>query len=112
MINLAKAHPELKVVDDQTGCPTWTVDLANGLVDLIKNKESYGIYHLCGSGFTTWHGFASKIFEYMNLETKVIPVATSEFPRPAQRPEFSAMNNDNRCPAWKKALKKYLEMRK
>lgn len=59
MLSLAD-KPEIKVVDDQTGCPTWTVELANGILKLLS--KPYGTYHVCGSGSTTWYGFAKEIF--------------------------------------------------
>ena len=109
MISLA-GKPELKVVNDQKGCPTWTVELSNGIVNLIKNKE-YGIYHVCGGGETTWYGFAKEVFEQMNLDVNLKPCATNEFPRPAKRPSYSVMNNSGLCRDWKLALKDYLKIR-
>lgn len=112
MISLSLKNKELKVVSDQFGCPTWTVSLSNAIVDLIFYKKPYGIYHACGANYTTWANFAEKIFEIMNIDTKVIPVSTDEFPRAAKRPKFSAMNNSNLLEAWDKSLEKYLEMKK
>ena len=109
MISLAD-KPELKVVDDQIGCPTWTVELSNGIVKLIKEKD-YGTYHVCGSGSTSWYGFAKEIFEQMGLEVNLKPCTTDEFPRPAKRPKYSVMDNDNICRDWKLALKDYLKLR-
>ncbi len=110
MINLSKTQPVLKVVDDQTGCPTWTYDLAEGILKILEANMSYGIYHVCGSGFTTWHGFAKKIFSLKGIATQVIPVTTDEFPRPAGRPKFSAMENNGICRTWEESLKKYIEL--
>ena len=109
MISLAD-KPELKVVDDQIGCPTWTVELSNGIVKLIKEKD-YGTYHVCGSGSTRWYGFAKEIFEQMGLEVNLKPCTTDEFPRPAKRPTYSVMDNANICRDWKLALKDYLKLR-
>lgn len=111
MINLAGQKPELKVVNDQTGCPTWTVDLSYGIVSLIQGNKPYGIYHICGSGHTTWYEFALEIFKSMSIDIKVIPVSTEEFPRPASRPGYSIMNNNKICPDWKDSLHKYLKTR-
>jgi len=108
MISIA-GRPELKVVDDQTGCPTWTCELANGIVKLFN--KPYGIYHICGSGSTTWYGFAKEIFKLAGLEVNLKPCKTDEFPRPAKRPKYSAMENDKICRNWKTALKDYLELR-
>lgn len=110
MISLAD-KPELKVVDDQTGCPTWTVELANGIADLVSDEAPFGTYHICGSGQTTWYGFAKEIFKQLGLKVKLVPCKTDEFPRPAKRPKYSAMDNDGACRNWKVALKDYLALR-
>ena len=109
MLSLAD-KPELKVVDDQIGCPTWTVELANGIVELIEN-EDFGTYHVCGSGSTSWYGFAKEIFSLAGVQTNLKPCTTDEFPRPAKRPKYSIMDNNNICRNWKLALKDYLELR-
>lgn len=101
--------PELKVVDDQIGCPTWTVELANGIIKLFD--KPFGTYHVCGSGYTSWYGFAKEIFEQEGLNVNLKPCTTEEFPRPAKRPKFSVMNNDNLTRNWKSALKDYLALR-
>ncbi len=111
MINLAQKNPELKVVSDQTGCPTWTVELSNAIVKIIKENYAYGIYHTCGSGHTSWHGFASEIMKLMNLNVTVIPVNTEQFPRPAKRPLYSVMENNGICLDWKQSLKQYINLR-
>lgn len=105
-----KAKDELKVVNDQYGCPTWTVELANGIVDIIENKE-FGIYHVCGSGNTSWYEFAKEIFEIERIKTNLKPCSTEEFPRPAKRPKYSIMDNNGICRNWKVALKEYLALR-
>lgn len=104
-------RPELKVVDDQVGCPTWTVELANGIVDLIDEDSEYGIYHICGSGETSWYGFAKEIFKQSGLDVNLKPCSSSEFPTPAKRPSYSVMDNEGCCRDWKLALRDYLELR-
>ena len=108
MLSLAK-NPELKVVDDQIGCPTWTVELANGIVKLLDLP--FGTYHVCGSGSTSWYEFAKEIFFQQKLEVNLNPCTTSDFPRPAKRPNFSVMDNNGICRNWKLALKDYLALR-
>ena len=108
MLGLAEKQ-ELKVVDDQIGCPTWTVELANGIVKLLD--KPFGTYHVCGSGYTSWYGFAKEIFEQEGLNVNLKPCTTEEFPRPAKRPKFSIMNNDNLTRNWKSALRDYLALR-
>ncbi len=110
MISLAQTKKELKVVDDQIGCPTWTVELANAILKILDEYE-YGIYHACGSGKTSWYGFAKKIFELEGLEVNLTPCITDEFPRPAKRPKYSVMDNGKLCRRWETALKDYLMLR-
>ncbi len=109
MISLAD-KPELKVVDDQVGCPTWTIELANAIVKILRNGK-FGTFHTCGSGQTSWYGFAKEIFEKSGINVNLKPCTTEEFPRPAKRPAYSVMNNAGICRNWKAALKDYLELR-
>ena len=102
--------PELKVVDDQVGCPTWTVELANAIVNIIE-KNLYGTYHTCGGGSTSWYNFAKEIFKQAGLNVNLVPCTTSEFPRPATRPAYSVMDNGGLCRNWKLALKDYMALR-
>lgn len=112
IINLAKEKTELKVVSDQTGCPTWTKALSGGIIELLETKKPYGIYNICGSGYTSWYGFASKILEIINSKTIILPVSTDEFPRKATRPKYSVMNNQKICPDWEISLNNYIKERK
>ena len=102
-------HGKNFVVDDQIGCPTWTVELANGIVKLLS--KPCGIYHVCGSDYTSWYGFAKEIFRLENKDVNLIPCKTEEFPRPAKRPAYSVMENNNLCRNWREALKDYLDLR-
>lgn len=110
MINISK-NPEVKVVDDQIGCPTWTMELCNGMAKLIRENAPYGIYHVCGSEPTSWYGFAKEIYKQMNLNVNLHPCKTEEFPRKAKRPSYSAMDNNGICRNWKAALKDYINLR-
>lgn len=110
MISLAD-KPELKVVDDQIGCPTWTVELSNGIVEIIDEKPGFGIYHICGSGKTSWYGFAKEIFNQLEVNVNLVPCKTEDFPRPAKRPKNSVMECEGICRNWKVALKEYLLLR-
>ncbi|MDR1167718.1 MAG: dTDP-4-dehydrorhamnose reductase [Heliobacteriaceae bacterium] len=92
----------IRVVDDQTGCPTWTVELANGILKILD--KPYGIYHICGSGQTSRYGFAKEI------GVNALPCSTEDFPRPAKRPKYSVMDNGGTCQNWKSALKDYLAL--
>ena len=114
MLNMAQKD-EISVVDDQIGCPTWTVELANEIIKLLS--KPYGTYHICGSGQTSWYGFAKEIFEqYAKIQNETVkvklkPCKTEDFPRPAKRPKYSVMDNDGLCRNWQTALKDYLQLR-
>lgn len=115
MLKLAQERDELKVVDDQVGCPTYTVDLAHCILDLIQT-EKYGIYHVSNSGHCSWYEFAKAIFEEAGLEVKVNPCTTKDFPRPAPRPAYSVLehmalrlNGFKEMPYWRDSLKSYFE---
>lgn len=110
MISLAD-KTELKVVDDQIGCPTWTIELSNGISDLLDEMPEFGIYHICSSGQTSWYGFAEEIFKLIGKKVNLKPCKTQEFPRPAKRPEYSVMDNNGVCRNWKSALKDYINLR-
>jgi dTDP-4-dehydrorhamnose reductase len=113
ILKLAAARPEISVVNDQRGSPTFTHDLAMALVQLC-HASAEGIVHVTNSGECTWYDFACEIIHEANLATRVNPVATSEFPRPARRPPYSVLSPDSlhgfdiRMPDWKDALRRYL----
>lgn len=103
----------LKVVNDQKGCPTWTMELVKGIEKILEMP--YGIYHICGKNSATWYEFASEIFKQSNLKVNLVPCATDEFPRKAKRPFYSVMINEdelNLTRDWKTALYEYLKVRK
>ena len=100
---------ELKVVDDQIGTPTWTMDLSSALMKLLT--KPYGIYHLSGGGKpTSWYNFARTIFELSNIEANLKPCTSKEYPQKATRPKYSVMDNDKMLRDWKLALKDYLAL--
>lgn len=111
MIDLAQKMPELKVVDDQIGCPTWTMELVKGILSLITDEKPYGIYHICGSGETSWYNFAKEILNLSDLKTPIKPCKTEEFPRPARRPAYSVMDNSGICRDWRESLQDYIKLR-
>ncbi len=115
MLNLSKTRDEVRVVADQIGSPTYTLDLAKLLVEMSKT-EKYGVYHATNEGVCSWAEFAEEIFKLANKNTKVIKISTEEYPTPARRPKNSRLSKkslDNagfsRLPHWKDALKRYLE---
>lgn len=93
ILKKAASEGDLKVVHDQVGAPTWTVSLATALTKLIETK-SYGIYHYTddsGEG-VSWYDFAIEILRQAGIDRNVLPIATSEFPRPATRPQRSTLD--------------------
>lgn len=117
MLRLGSEKSELTVVDDQTGSPTWTVDLARGIIALIDNG-CRGVYHCANGGNTTWNGFARAIFEESGLPVQVLPMTTDQLNRPARRPLHSTLDcgklaaDTGYSPQpWREALKQYLALR-
>lgn len=108
MLNLSKSHNEINVVNDQIGSPTFTYDLAKGISEIIKT-DKYGVYHLTNSGSCSWYEFSKEIFKLANINVKVIPVTTEEFPRPAPRPKYSVLSNDKWIKQGFKPLRNYKE---
>lgn len=115
MLNLAKTHDHLTVVNDQYGTPTYTYDLARLLVDMIET-DKYGNYHATNEGgYITWYDFACEIFRQAGIDIEVEPVSSAQYAAKAKRPENSRMNKqklvDNGfepLPDWKDALGRYL----
>lgn len=115
MLNLGKTHDHLTVVDDQTGSPTYTYDLARLLVDMIQT-DKYGRYHATNEGLCTWYEFACEIFKQAGMDVSVAPVSSDEYPAKAKRPSNSRMdkskltaNGFQPLPTWQDALSRYLK---
>ena len=115
MLKLGETHDTLTVVDDQTGSPTYTYDLAVLLVDMILT-DKYGFYHATNEGLCTWYEFAAEIFRQAGMHVNVVPVGSEEYPAKAKRPYNSRMNKDklddngfHRLPPWQDALGRYLK---
>lgn len=95
----ANGEGEVRVVNDQMGQPTSAVDLASQLVELGLSSSPAGIYHGTNSGEATWFEFAREIFKLAGADvSRVVPVSSSEYPRPAKRPAYSVLSHD----AWAK----------
>ena len=109
MLQLAE-RPEVRVVDDQFGSPTFAPHLSAGLLELLESG-SWGTYHLAGRGVASWYEFASVLYRELGIETPVHPVPTSEFPRPAKRPRFSALTTAQEprilLPPWEEGLRAF-----
>ena len=94
MLKLAAARPELTVVSDQVGQPTWTLDLALQIVALLDSDAPFGIYHGTNSGETSWFGFARAVFANAGLDPeRVQPTDSASFVRPAPRPSYSVLGH-------------------
>ena len=126
MRRLMRERPELKIVADQIGAPTWCRDLAEATAQILSQlvsplrglrmDEPWGIYHMTNSGETSWHGFAEAIqaldeFDETCAPAHLLPIPGSDYPTPARRPLNSRLNNDRleqtfglRLPDWRSAL--------
>ncbi len=124
MLRLGREREELRVVYDQVGSPTWTVDLARAIADFIPefNDQTQGFYHYTNSGVTSWYDLAIAIFEEaQNLGfplkiKRVIPITTDQYPTPAQRPAYSVLSTTKLSqllgkypPHWRQSLRQMLE---
>jgi dTDP-4-dehydrorhamnose reductase len=92
MLKLSKEKNQIRVVDDQIGSPTYTLDLAQCILRLIFT-ESYGIYHVTNTGYCSWYEFAKAIFEEVNIAVDLVPCKTTEFQRKAPRPKYSVLKD-------------------
>jgi dTDP-4-dehydrorhamnose reductase len=117
MLNIGKKYPELRVVNDQIGTPTYTYDLSRLLADMIET-DKYGYYHATNEGgFISWYDFACEIFRQAGYDTKVNPVTTAEYGlSKAARPFNSRLdksklveNGFTPLPTWQDALPRYLK---
>jgi dTDP-4-dehydrorhamnose reductase len=113
ILKLAASRPEISVVNDQRGSPTFTRDLARALVQLCRASAT-GIVHVTNAEECTWYDFATEIVRGTGLSTLVRPVITAEFPRPAKRPAYSVLSPASlhayniHMPTWRDALRRYL----
>lgn len=118
MLSLAETHPELRVVCDQIGTPTYAGDLADAIHAIVKHdKWVPGIYHFTDEGVASWYDFAEAIFEEAGKKVKVNPVPTTEYPTPAKRPLYSVLSKGKikstfgiTIPYWRDSLRKCLAL--
>jgi dTDP-4-dehydrorhamnose reductase len=117
ILRLAQKEPELRVVDDQTGSPTYTVDLATAISALIY-RQARGIIHATNRGSCSWFEFARQILLTSQSRPRIGPVSTEEFPRPAKRPAYSVLSGRSletlgiEMPDWRDALARFLRQRR
>ena len=116
MINVGKTHDTVRVVNNQIGTPTYTLDLARLLVDMLET-DRYGYYHATNSGgYISWYDFCCEFYRQYGLDTKVIPVTTAEYGlSKAARPANSRLDKSKLAqagftplPDWKDAVRRYL----
>ena len=116
LINVGKTHDTVRVVNDQIGTPTYTLDLARLLADMVET-EKYGYYHATNEGgYISWYDFCCEFYKQYGLNTKVIPVTTAEYGiSKAARPYNSRLDKSKLIeagfkplPDWKDAVKRYL----
>ena len=119
MLTLTSSKPSLKVVNDQTGTPTYALDLALAIFDIIENRKATsneGLYHYSNEGECTWYEFARTIVAYSgNTEYKINPCTSEEYPSPVRRPSYSVLDKTRikkafgmSVPHWTDSLKKCL----
>lgn len=125
MLRLGAERPELAVVDDQQGSPTYAVDAAEAMAGMIAavlaepHGDLWGTYHVTNAGTTTWYGFAAAIFERAEARgwrvPKLRPITTAEYPTPAKRPAYSVLDTGKlrrvfgiAPPPWQDALERCL----
>lgn len=112
MLQAAKDNQLLKVVDEEKSCFTYTPDLAEETKKIVEEKIPFGIYHVVNEEPCTWFEATRTLLELMNIkDVEVLPVSSSEFPRPAKRPKSSVLLNTKLKPlrSYKKALREYLD---
>jgi dTDP-4-dehydrorhamnose reductase len=118
ILRLAQERDEVRVVEDQVGCPTFTVDLAGALTDLgERESRPTGIVHVAGGGSCSWYEFAREIVASSGVTCQVRPCSTAEMPRPATRPAYSVLRTSRPddapvLPDWRDGLERYMALRR
>lgn len=116
ILKLTATRPELDVVDDQRGCPTYTFDLAEAIIKLC-HEGGRGIVHVTNAGVCSWFDFATEVVKQAGAKTIVRPTTSDRFVRPAARPGYSVLSHDGlqayglRMRHWKETLADYLQLR-
>jgi dTDP-4-dehydrorhamnose reductase len=115
MLRLGNERPEVLVVSDQVGCPTYTRHLGEGLAQLLEGDD-FGIHHMAADGECSWFEFAQEIFDQAGVECRVMAGTTEMLARPAPRPAYSVLGTERpdpiRLPHWRQGLAQYLAERK
>ena len=114
MLKYGAERDVLSIISDQIGTPTYAIDLAGAILDIIESgKKEYGIYHYSNEGAISWYDFAKAIFDISGTQVIVRPIPTSEYPTKATRPKFSVMDKSKfketfeiEVPYWRDSLVK------
>lgn len=112
MLLLSETKPEIKVINNQYGSPTYTVDVAKRTKYILNEELEKGVYHATNEGYTTWYEFTKEIFRLKNINTPVLPVTSDEYITKAKRPTYSMLINTKIEPKmrnWKEALEEFLK---
>jgi dTDP-4-dehydrorhamnose reductase len=112
MLRLGAERDELRIVADQVGTPTYAMDLANCILEIIASEqEAFGIYHYSNEGVASWYDFAKAAFDIAGTRVKTLPIRTSEYPTKAVRPAYSVMDKSKiketfniEIPYWRDSL--------
>ncbi len=125
MLRLGKERPNLNVVFDQIGTPTFAPDLVEAIFSIIQKVENQevsheelgGVFHFSNEGVTSWYDFAVEIFQMENIPCRVLPIRSAQYPTPASRPPFSVLDKSKikktfglEIPHWRASLQKCLEL--
>ena len=113
MLRLGQEKERLNVVYDQIGTPTYAKDLAGCILDIVPDitNENVEFYHFSNEGVTSWYDFAQEIMKLSNLSCEILPIETTDYPTPANRPHYSVLNKKKiketfgvKIPYWKDGL--------
>ena len=111
MMKAGAERDEVRVVEDQRGCPTYVGHLAQATREVVEREP--GVWHVAAQGDCTWAEFAAAIFEEAGLRCRVVPITTEELGRPAPRPAYSVLRSERpdapRLPHWREGLRACLE---
>ncbi|BDA79216.1 NAD(P)-dependent oxidoreductase [Leptospira kobayashii] len=115
ILKLSSERPELKVIFDQVGTPTWANDLAGVCISFLL-KPTPGIFHYSNEGVASWYDFAKEIVDISKNNSRVLPIETKDYPTPAKRPHYSLLNKSKiktsleiSIPHWKDSLKECMK---
>ena len=118
MLRLMAEKESIGVVSDQQGCPTYAADLAKAVMEIIHSgKKEAGIFHYCNEGVISWYQFATAIKEISGSNCIINPIPTSNYPTPAKRPVYSALDTQKiqsvfsiSIPHWRQSLERCMKL--